>query len=366
MSTCRNAIFLAAALCVGGCANCNDYGDLPDQGGRYEPSGEPGGYDGQSDGAFRPSPDAAGGSDAGGEDAADGLDLASLDADTGRGRADAGDRDAAADAETGSGDSGPTPRCGDGMTTPPEACDDGNTAPDDYCAADCTSVTGVCGDGILQGNESCDDGATTDCATTHDGGDGSCVPAGTCVSGYQLDGGGGCVPTNTTGLTTPCSNGPGWTLFRFHYSNNSTSAQLDVWDASCSYSFASGSACNVREVYPGFGEVSRTSQGYPIFTSTHYLRVRFDVNGLNFSSGTLWIQARSYSTGASTYFDAESILYGVREGGPVDNDFVYEWYDVDWTGFLYPSDDPRYTAIQLYGGRGSGSLAVSAVELCVQ
>lgn len=238
------------------------------------------------------------------------------------------------------------------------------SSPDGDVNDDTGQIGPVCGDGILDPGETCDDGVTADCATTHDGGDGSCAPAGTCAPGYSLHNQ-TCV-ANATGLSVPCQNGPGWTLFRFHYSNNSTSAQIDVWDASCSYSFAPNSACNVREVYPGFGEVSRTSQGYPIFTSTHYLRVRFDVSGLSFTSATLWIQARSYATGASTFYDAESILYGVREGGPVDNDFVYDWYALDWTGFLSPFDDPNLTAIQLYAGRGSGSLAVSAVELCVE
>ena len=96
------------------------------------------------------------------------------------------------------------------------------------------------------------------------------------------------------------------------------------------------------------------------------MRVRFNVNGLNFNTATLWIKARSFATGASTYFDVWSPLYGEREGGPVDNDFVYDWTSIDWTGMLFPSDQPSLTAIQLYGGRGSGSLAVEAVEMCVQ
>jgi hypothetical protein len=170
-------------------------------------------------------------------------------------------------------------------------------------------------------------------------------------------------PPNTTGLSVPCQNGPGWTLFRFHYGGGNKSAQIDVWDASCSYSFAPNSACNVREVYPGFGSVSYTSQGYPIFTTTQYLRVRFSAAGLSFSKAKVYLQARSYATSSSTNFRVWSPLYGQQIGGPVDNDWVYDWYGVDWTGYLYPSDKPSLTAIQVYAQ--SGKLAVKAVELCV-
>ena len=130
--------------------------------------------------------------------------------------------------------------------------------------------------------------------------------------------------------------------------------------------FAPNSACNVYAIYPGFGEVGYTSQGYPVLTTSNYLRVRFSVSGLSFTSAAVYIQARSYATAASTYFDIWSPLYGGLNAGPVDNDWVYDWYGVDWTGFLHPSDSPSLTAIQIYGAQGSGKLAVRAVELCVQ
>ena len=349
---------VCVALSNAGCAGCQGYGELPD-GGRENPSGFPNNYPRDDDGGF------AGEADSGGVVSTDAAPTSdSGDANVFDVGGDASDPEAGADGGPDE-DLGTPSVCGDGVPQGGEACDDGNTSDGDYCAADCALVTGTCGDGVRQSNESCDDGNATDCATTHDGGDGTCVPPGTCAPNYVLDATGNCV-SNPTGLSTPCQNGPGWTLFRFRYNNNSTSAQIDVWDASCSYSFAPNSACNVREVYPGFGEVARTSQGYPIFTSSNYMRVRFDVGGLNFSSVTLWIQARSYATSSSTYYDVWSPLYGEKEGGPVDNDFVYDWYGLDWTGYLYPTDDPGLTAIQLYGGRGSGSLAVSGIEMCVQ
>lgn len=256
-----------------------------------------------------------------------------------------------------------TGSCGDGTRQSNEACDDGGTDDGDYCSADCQTANGSCGDGVRQGHESCDDGRTSDCVGTHDGGDGACVPTGSCSAGFTLSGS-TCVPTNTTGLTEPCQNGAGYAMFRFHYSNNSTSAQLDVWDATCAYSFAPNSACNVYEICPGFCDPPVTSEGYPIFNTSNYLRVRFSANGLNFSQATLYVQARSYATSSSTSFRAWSPLYGDALGGPVDNDFVYDWYAVDWSNYLSPFDDPAYTAIQIYGA--NGSLAVKAVELCVE
>ncbi len=283
----------------------------------------------------------------------------------------AGDLDGQVDAQTDldSADASPdipTKTCGNGALELDEACDDGNVADGDYCDAVCETITGSCGDNTLQANETCDDGLTADCASTHDGGDLSCVPNGSCSAGFVLNGAGTCVSNNTTGLTVPCSNGTGYSMFKFHYDNGSTSARIDVWDASCSYSFAPNSACNVREVYPGFGDVSRTSDGYPIATSTHYIRVRFSAAGLNFNTATLYVQARSYATGASTSIRAWSPIYGDVLGGPVDNDFVYDWYPMDWTALLSPSDQPSLTAVQIYAHQGSSSLAVKAVELCVE
>lgn len=256
------------------------------------------------------------------------------------------------------------PVCGNGIIEPFESCDDGNVDDGDYCSASCGDVTGRCGDGVVQDNETCDDGQTQSCLNTNDGGDGRCVAMGTCSPGYSMTEG-MCKPTNTTGLTEPCQNGPGYTLLRFSFSNNSTSASVDVWDASCSYSFAN-QACNVQVVYPGFGSVSRTSEGYPILTSTHYLRARFSVAGLSFTQATLWVQARSYSTGSSTQTRAWSPLYGDVFGGPVDNDFTYDWYALDWSQHLFPTDNPNLTAFQIYAHQGSGSLATRAVELCVE
>lgn len=261
-------------------------------------------------------------------------------------------------------DSGPRAQCGNADLEVGEGCDDGNVLDGDYCSSDCQTITGSCGDGILQDNEDCDFGAGSTCLGTHDGGLGTCEAQGTCSPGYELDGS-LCVPQNTTGIATPCQNGPGQSLMRFSFSNNSTSASIEVWNASCSYSFAN-QACNIAVVYPGFGNVSRTPDGYPILTSTHYIRARFSVAGLNFTQATLYVRGRSYSTGSSTQIRAWSPIYGDAFGGPVDNDFVYDWYPIDWSSYLDPGDNPNLTAFQLYAHQGSNSLAVRGVELCLE
>jgi hypothetical protein len=101
-------------------------------------------------------------------------------------------------------------------------------------------------------------------------------------------------------------------------------------------------------------------------TSYPYLRVRYDVSGLSFSSATLWVQARSYATSASTNIRAWSPIHGETAYGPVDVDFTYDWYGIDWSAYLTPSDPPALTAVQIYAYLGSGSLAVHAAELCVE
>lgn len=353
---------ITIAVCAAACGGCDDdpNNGIPasDAGTSADDGSNTG--DMQADSGGRAGPDM--GTDDGGSSDDAGVSEDAGDGDTGTGD-DAGTTDAGMSNDAGMTD---TSVCGDDDVEGPEICDDGNTDGGDYCAADCSAETGRCGDGTLQSNESCDDGVTTDCMGTHDGGDGVCVPTSSCSNGFSLNGNGVCVSTNTTGLPTPCSNGTGQTLFRFHYDSGSTSARVDVWDASCSYSFAPNSACNVREVYPGFGDVDRTSQGYPVLSSTEYIRVRYSVSGISFSQATLYVQARSYSTGASTNIEAWSPIYGGIAYGPVDNDFVYDWYAIDWSNSLSPSDDPNLTAIQLYAHQGSNSLAVKAVELCLQ
>ncbi|WP_206079635.1 DUF4215 domain-containing protein [Polyangium spumosum] len=143
----------------------------------------------------------------------------------------------------GAGGGEPASVCGDGMVEGPEACDDANTAAGDYCAADCLSVTGACGDGMLQSNETCDDGAVMEgCDVLVNGGDGACVPAGTCSPGHVNVPGKGCQPElvtahvhvmvdNTCKMTVDpmeFSVAAGQKL-KLSYHNHSQFYPIDVW-----------------------------------------------------------------------------------------------------------------------------------------
>ena len=167
-----------------------------------------------------------------------------------------------------------------------------------------------------------------------------------------------------TGLSTPCQNGPGWTLFRVHYDDGSTSARVDVWDATCEYSFAPNSACNVQEVTYGFGDVPRNYQGYPILDHQDYIRVRFKVTGLQFTGATLHLEAAGPYTIASTEYRAWSPLYGERIGGPIDR--IMDWSTLDWTGMLTPYDEHGLTAIEINAVQSPHTVTVRSIELCVE
>lgn len=167
---------------------------------------------------------------------------------------------------------------------------------------------------------------------------------------------------NHTGITTPCSNGSGYSLFKFHYGNPSKSPTIDIWNATCSYSYAIGSACNVDEIYPGFGSVSYTSDYFPIFTTSNYLRIRFAVSGLNFHKTTLYFRARGYSSSVNVRI--WSPLYGEQVVGPVSYGWTFNTYALDWSNYLYPDDQASLTAIQLYAEQNE--IVLSSMEVCVE
>jgi hypothetical protein len=151
-------------------------------------------------------------------------------------------------------------------------------------------------------------------------------------------------------------------LFRFDY-QNSTTASIDVWDASCTYSLSPSSQCRVEDV----GSLEIVAGGTAVnLDGSDVIRIRYSVAGIAFTEATVYVQARSFSTSASTNIELWSPLYGSAFGGPVDQDFVYDWYAIDWSNFLSPADLPGLTAIEIAPSGGSGNLAVRAVELCVR
>ncbi len=81
----------------------------------------------------------------------------------------------------------------------------------------------------------------------------------------------------------------------------------------------------------------------------------------------------SQTAGARLYFQARgtrgqgnlevwSPIYGGLQG-PVAGD-AYAWYEVDWTDFLSPFDEPGLTGIRFRAV--GGNVAVHAVEVCIQ
>jgi hypothetical protein len=173
------------------------------------------------------------------------------------------------------------------------------------------------------------------------------------------------------GITdVPCEQGTGSTLFRMHWFGGSHSADIDVWEANCEYSIGPGSACNALPICRGaIGcEVGVTNDGYALVLDgrNQYLQIRFDVTGLFFQRSTLSIQARSLSPGAGTDVEFWSPLYGGVEAGPIDQDFEYDWYALDWSDFLSPGDDPGLTAIRITPSGGAAVLGLHAVELCLE
>lgn len=159
---------------------------------------------------------------------------------------------------------------------------------------------------------------------------------------------------------TCTNNGRGRAIIRFDYaSRGRQSANIALWDVSCSY--AVDRACDVVEVgEPGYNSESTAV----VLSGNDAVRARFDVTGLAFDKAWVHIQARSYATSSTADFDVWSPLYGAKTGGPVDQDFTYEWHTVDWTGYLSPSDDPDLTAIEI--SAASGQLALRAVEICIE
>lgn len=256
---------VVSSLLLGGCSSCDD--DFDD----------------------RASPDASIEADAA-DDAGQPDDGGTLDAaepnDAGAPAEDAADSDANSDANShvGESDSGPDADptvCGDGRVEADEACDDGNTAGDDYCSADCSEVTGSCGDGVLQSAvETCDDGTTADCASTHDGGDGTCVPTGTCSPDHILADG-DCIPETVTEHVhiyvandcsmmvdpTEYSARPGQKV-QFAWHNHSQFYPVDVWQSYIGgyTDLATGDTWNERHewcsnvnAYQGYGDITTNS-----------------------------------------------------------------------------------------------------------
>ena len=193
-------------------------------------------------------------------------------------------------------------------------------------------------------------------------GPGGAGPGGAGTGGAV--GGGGSGGKGIPGLDVPCQNGPGWALFRFHYpGSGGTAPAIDVWDATCSYSQSASSTCVAHAVQSTSLVHSNTAI---LIDGSNELQVRFSVQGLSFTGAAVYVRARSYSTNASTRIRAASVLHGEGLMGPVDQDFTFDWYGMDWSTNLLPTDAPLGTALRVYAYQGSGALAIMSVEVCLR
>lgn len=131
----------------------------------------------------------------------------------------------------------------------PATTTSGTTTSGDSTTGGTTTTTGdqtsgggpVCGDLVVDPGETCDDGSGVGCDTYHDGGDGVCVPPGTCSPGHVLAGQ-DCVPElwvdhvhihvdNTCKMKVEPASftvQPGQKL-RLDYHNHSADYPVDVW-----------------------------------------------------------------------------------------------------------------------------------------
>lgn len=232
-------LFWAAAVAAtlsSGCAGCLGFGDAPDDDSRQDNGGKFDPHTAESDatGEVGFGQDAEGGAEVTADAAID----SSANDDRGGSTCDTGPEVSVGN------DTGLVAVCGDGKVELAEVCDDGNTEPGDYCSLDCSAETGRCGDGIRQANETCDDGSITqNCDTFVDGGDGTCVAAGTCSPGY-VPSEAACVPETATYhvhiyVANDCSmmvdplevTVPKGQKARFEWHNHSNDYPVTVWQS---------------------------------------------------------------------------------------------------------------------------------------
>jgi hypothetical protein len=162
---------------------------------------------------------------------------------------------------------------------------------------------------------------------------------------------------------TPCTRGPGWVAWRFHYNANEpgTQAHLDVYELPDSSNWEANpvfSTSIVDSIHGGGLEVA----------SGNWVLIRYSVAGITaIRSATFSVYGRSYDVSASGSFNAWTPLYGDAPSptNSVSNAWPYEWTSIDFTGHVRAGDAPGLTGIRLYSGPSSNDLAIHAVELCV-
>jgi hypothetical protein len=159
----------------------------------------------------------------------------------------------------------------------------------------------------------------------------------------------------------PCTRGPGFVAWRFHYEAGSTSARRDI------YSLPDDTNWTAVPAY-ATSVVDLANGGGLNIASGNWILIRYSVRGLStINSATLSMFGRSYSTGSSGSFIGWSPIYGDAIGpvNSVSNAWPYRWTSIDFTGYVKPMDDPGLTGIRFKAGPNSGNLVINTVELCI-
>lgn len=161
----------------------------------------------------------------------------------------------------------------------------------------------------------------------------------------------------------PCLQGAGWSLIRVHWDDRSTSPRVDHWDAPCDYSIRLNDNCGIFDrCRGGVGcEVGRTNTGAVELDGTDDLLIWFSTQGLNIEAAVFHLHGRSLCPASPTQFDLDSPRGGwAVSGGPVGQQFEYQWHAVALPRLNNPDEAFRLTA-----GQGCGRLGVQAFEVCV-
>ncbi len=164
---------------------------------------------------------------------------------------------------------------------------------------------------------------------------------------------------DTGSASVPCAGGPGRVLWRITWPERRAGyATVEEWEAACEYSLADMACSLSGEPH----DYARWGPGVVFDTSRDYFRVRFSVEGMSFSSATLYMSAHADGSGLPLA-QLETPLHGNLEFAlevPISR---HRTYAIDWSDYLTPSDRPALTAVTVRS-RPTG-LAVSELELCV-
>lgn len=162
-----------------------------------------------------------------------------------------------------------------------------------------------------------------------------------------------------------CEQGPGWSLLRLSWDPGSNSARVDHWDVPCDYSIRINDACGVFDrCRGGVGcDVGRTNTGAVELDGSDDLLLRLSMNGLAVPAADFHLLGRSLCPASATEYDLVDPLGGFAvSGGPVGQQFEYQWHSVALPAFRAAGEQP----MSVTAGQGCGRLGVQAIEICVR